>query len=136
MILNYHHYILVYHCARYLRLINFSVLSKFSSHYPGYIYVHDGPNANAGMITSITGNDLPDDMYSTGSDIFLDFQSDLYHFSYHYLVEILRDMQAPFRVLSLHAPAGALRSYTNHTPQGPIDIWKQQTSAGRVALGP
>ena len=38
--------------------------------------VYDGPNANAGMITSITGNALPDDLYSTGSDIFLHFQAE------------------------------------------------------------
>ena len=67
---------MVLRCARDFRLINLNFISKFSSYYPDYLHVYDGPNANAGMITSITGNDLPDDLYSTGSDIFLHFQSD------------------------------------------------------------
>ena len=65
-------------CARDFRLINLNFISEFSDYYPDYLHVYDGPNANAGMITSITGNDLPDDLYSTGSDIFLHFQSDDY----------------------------------------------------------
>ena len=72
------YYILALRCARDFILISLNFLSKFSSDYPDNLNVYDGPNANAGMITSITGNDLPDDLYSTGSEIFLQFQSDSY----------------------------------------------------------
>ena len=67
-----------------------------------------------------TWNDLP----------FAFLLKTFYPFSYHYLLEILCDMQAQFRVLALPAPAGTLRSYTNHTAQRSVDIWKQQKSAG------
>ena len=64
-------------CKRF-QINHLRFISEFSSYRPDYLHVYDGPNANAGMITSITGNDLPDDLYSTGSDIFLHFQSDDY----------------------------------------------------------
>ena len=65
--------------AWYFRLIILNVLFKFSSFQPDYLYIYDGPDTNAAMIISISGNELPDDLYSTGSDIFLHFQSDDYY---------------------------------------------------------
>ena len=70
--------------CKYLGVINLNFISEFSSYRPDNLHVYDGPNANAGMITSITGNDLPDDLYSTGSDIFLHFQSDYHYYYGHY----------------------------------------------------
>ena len=59
-----------------LSFSNFSLEGQSSCGYDS-LTIHDGDNDQARVLEKLCGSDLPQDVYSTGSDLFLHFKTDV-----------------------------------------------------------